>query len=318
MIPTTKAIQNRLRVKQLALIAALGELKTLHKVAEAMHLSQPAATKMLHEIEETLGVTLFERHPRGMQPTVFGESVIRYAMLMLSDLDNLRKKLVTQAAGGEGEISVGAIMAPAPGLLARTIVELKAQYPRLMIRVQVDTSDVLTQLLRQGKLDVVLGRLAEPDDHHDLDFEVLENEALSVICGIHHPLVKARRLTLKDLAISPWILQPPSSPMRQLLERAFRDAGMTRPENLVETASILTTTTLLQDTDMVSVTPTTIAKHYATAGMVSILPVRIKFQLDPYGIITRKDLFPTPAISIFQRCLRTLAVPAEMRPKGGF
>lgn len=313
MIPTTKAIQNRLRVKQLALIAALGELKTLHKVADAMHLSQPAATKMLHEIEETLGVQLFERHPRGMIPTVFGDSVIRYSLSMLSDLDNLRKRLETQAAGGEGEISVGAIMAPAPGLLARTILEVKAQYPRLKIRVQVDTSDVLIQLLRQGKLDIALGRLAEPDDHNDLDFEVLENEALSVISGIHHPLVTARRVALKDLAASPWILQPPTSPMRQLLERAFRDAGMVTPANLIETTSILTTTTLLQETDMVSVTPTTIAKHYATAGLISILPVRIKFQLEPYGIITRREYFPTPAISIFQKCLRNLAIPDVMR-----
>jgi DNA-binding transcriptional LysR family regulator len=313
MIPTTKAIQNRLRVKQLALIASLAELKTLHKVAEAMHLSQPAATKMLHEIEETLGVMLFERHPRGMVPTVYGESVIRYALSMLSGLDNLRKRLETQSEGGDGDISVGAIMAPAPGLLARTILDVKSRYPRLKIRVHVDTSDVLVELLRQGKLDLVLGRLAEPDDHHDLDFEVLENETLSVISGIHHPQVKARRLSLKDLSDSPWILQPPTSPMRQLLERAFRDSGMPTPANLIETASILTTTTLLQDTDMVSVTPSTIARHYAMAGLIGILPVRIRFQLEPYGIITRRDHFPTPAISIFQKCLRRQAIPDVMR-----
>jgi DNA-binding transcriptional LysR family regulator len=312
MIPTVKSIQNRLRIKQLSLIAALDEFRSLRKVAEAMHLSQPAATKMLHEIEETLGVQLFERLPRGMRPTVFGESVINYAQLMLADLDNLRKQLVAQQAGAVGEVSVGSIMAPAPGLLTRTIIELRARYPLIKISVYVDTSDVLMQMLEQGKLDIVLGRLLNPGEH-DLNFEVVDNEALSVVAGVHHPLSQVRRLELADLAGQAWILQPPNSPMRQLLELAFKEANIASPANLVETASILTTTTLLQGTEMISVVPTTVAKHYATSGMICILPVRIKLQLEPYGIITRKERIPAPAVAVFQECLRSLAVPVHLR-----
>jgi DNA-binding transcriptional LysR family regulator len=305
-------MQNRLRIKQLSLIAALDEFRSLRKVAEAMHLSQPAATKMLHEIEETLGVLLFERLPRGMRPTVFGESVINYAQLMLADLDNLRKQLVAQEAGAVGEVSVGSIMAPAPGLLTRTIIELRARYPLIKISVYVDTSDVLMQMLEQGKLDIVLGRLLNPGEH-DLNFEVVDNEALSVVAGVHHPLSQVRRLELADLADQAWILQPPNSPMRQLLELAFKEANIASPANLVETASILTTTTLLQGTDMISVVPTSVAKHYATSGMICILPVRIKLQLEPYGIITRKERIPAPAVAVFQECLRSLAVPVHLR-----
>lgn len=313
MIPTVKSIQNRLRIKQLSLIAALDQFRSLRKVAEAMHVSQPAATKMLHEIEETLGVQLFERLPRGMRPTVFGESVINYAQLMLADLDNLRKQLVAQEAGAVGEVSVGSIMAPAPGLLTRTIIELRARYPLIKISVYVDTSDVLLQMLEQGKLDIVLGRVPNPGEHPDVNFEVVDNEALSVVAGVHHPLSQVRRLELADLAGQSWILQPPNSPMRQLLELAFQEANMPSPANLVETASILTTTTLLQGTEMISVVPTTVAKHYATSGMICILPVRIKLQLEPYGIVTRKERIAAPAVSVFQDCLRGLAVPVHLR-----
>lgn len=316
MIPSTKSMLNRLRMRQLALIVAIDDLHSLRKVAEAMSLSQPAATKMLQEIEETLGVTLFERLSRGMQATVFGESVIRYARLIVSDLDNLRKELAAQEAGGVGNISVGAIMAPAPGILARAIVDLKRRFPRLKIGVHVDTSDMLLQLLEQGKLDIVLGRIPDARAHEELDFEVLDNEALSVVAGHNHPLARSRRLLLNDLEDLPWILQPMTSPMRQLLEREFRDAGMATPANLVETASILTMTTLLQETEMVAVVPATIAKHYAVAGMLSILPVRLKFQLEPYGIVTRKERIPPPAVRIFQECLRTLALPDRMRESG--
>jgi DNA-binding transcriptional LysR family regulator len=313
MIPTVKSMQNRLRLKQLSMIAALAEFRSLRKVAEAMHLSQPAATKMLHEIEETLGVQLFERLPRGMRPTVFGESVINYAQLMLSDLDNLRKQLVAQEAGAVGELAVGSIMGPMPGLLTRTIIELRARYPLIKISVYVDTSDVLMQMLEQGKLDMMLGRIQNPGAYADLNFEVVDNEPLSVVAGVNHPLSQARRLELRDLAEQAWILQPPNSPMRQLLELAFQEANIPSPTDLVETASILATTTLLQGTEMISVVPTSVAEHYATSGMICILPVRIKLQLEPYGIITRKERIPGPAVSVFQECLRGLAVPMHPR-----
>jgi DNA-binding transcriptional LysR family regulator len=212
-----------------------------------------------------------------------------------------------------GEVAVGSIMAPAPGLLTRTIIELRARYPLIKISVYVETSDVLMQMLEQGKLDIVLGRIPSGGEYADVNFEVVDNEALSVVAGVHHPLSQSRRLELRDLASQAWILQPSSSPMRQLLELAFQEASIASPANLVETASILTTTTLLQATDMISVVPTSVAKHYATSGMICILPVRIKLQLEPYGIITRKERIPGPAVSVFQECLRGLAVPMHLR-----
>lgn len=305
-------MQNRLRMRQLALIVTLNDLRSLRKAAELMHLSQPAATKMLHEIEETLGVMLFERLPRGVQPTAYGESVVRYAQLMLSDLDSLRDDLVAREAGGMGEISIGATMASVPGLLSRAIIDLKSRFPRLKIKTHLSTSDLLLGQLEKGQLDIVLGNISVASDYPNLDFEVLEKEALSIVGGKHHSLSRVRKLTLPELAEMAWVLQPPASPIRQLMELAFKDAGMPTPFNIVETASILTTTTLLQGTEMIAVVPTTIARHYAAAGMLCILPVRFKFELGPYGIITRKERFPAPSMKLFKESLRRFALPENM------
>lgn len=307
MIPTAHAIRNRLRFKQLALIATIDELRSLRKVAEAMHMSQPAATKMLQEIEETLGVTLFDRQPKGLVPTAFGQSLVHYAQLTMSDLDNLREKLVAQMHGAIGEIAVGTTRAPTPALITNAIVELKRRFPLLTISIHVDTSDELLHMLEQGKLDIVLGRIADHSEHTGLKFEELERETVSVVAGRHHPLAGAALLTLADLAQSPWILQPPRSSMRNLMETMFRQSGMPIPANLVETASVLTTTTLLRSTDMVAVLPDSIAKDYAEIGWLSVLALPIKLRLDPYGIITRKERFPAPAVATFRDCLRSLA-----------
>jgi DNA-binding transcriptional LysR family regulator len=101
--------------------------------------------------------------------------------------------------------------------------------------------------------------------------------------------------------------------MRKLLELAFRDAKIPTPANQVETASILTTTTLLQESEMIAVVPLSVAKHYAANGMLCILPVRLKFQLEPYGIITRNERIVAPAVGIFQEYLHALALPEDGR-----
>lgn len=301
-------MRNRLRYKQLVLIVAISNLRTLRKVAEYMHMSQPAATKMLQEVEETLGVTLFDRQPKGLVPTAFGDSLVNYAQLMMSDLDNLREKLVALKHGAVGEIAVGTTRAPTPALITQAIVELKRRFPLLTISIHVDTSDELLQMLEQGKLDIVLGRIADHSEHAGVNFEELDRETLSVVVGSHHPLARAERLTLADLADSPWILQPVRSSMRNLMELMFRQYGIPIPRNLVETASVLTTTTLLRSTDMVAVLSDSIARDYAEIGWLRILPVDIELRLEPYGIITRKERFPAPAVATFQECLRSLAI----------
>jgi DNA-binding transcriptional LysR family regulator len=105
-----------------------------------------------------------------MEPTIFGEAVMRYARVVFEDLDELREELAAIEAGDIGKVRVGAVMAPAPELLTQAIVSLKAAHPRLQISVQIDTSDVLVQALQQDQLDIVIGRI--PDGFPALDLSI--------------------------------------------------------------------------------------------------------------------------------------------------
>jgi len=302
-LPSLASIQGRVRLRQLALVLALTELGSMRKAADRVSVTQPAATKMLHELEQSLGLQLFDRGSRGMAPTVFGHAVVRYAHLILNDLEGLREELAALAAGSAGKVSVGTIMAAAPGLLADTIAHLKQRHPMLEVNVTMDTSDMLLPLLVQGRLDVVIGRQTEGIVGAELSFESLGQEALSVVVGPAHSLAKSRP-ALRDLGELPWILQPRSSPLRQLLETAFRDAHMDTPLNVVETNSILTTTTLLQKTQMIALVPTSVAQHYAESGMMVILPLKLKRALEPFGAITRRQRVQPPALREFMAVLR--------------
>lgn len=280
---------NRLRMRQVALLLAIGEHGTLRKASAELGLTQPAATKMIQELESALGQRLFERVGRGQRLTPAGTSVLRYFRGLRGSFESMSRELAELRQGSAGRVSVGSIMAPSPTLLTQAIIALKKAYPLLSVEVTLDTSDRLFELLREGVLDVAIGRIRDAHRADDYAFDPLENEALSVVVGVHHALGQKKSVKFSALLDYPWILQPTGSPMREVLEQEFRMLQAATPKGLIETASILTTTNLIAETDMVGVLPQSIAATYARHGLLKILPCLIQHKMEAFGSITRKD-----------------------------
>lgn len=299
VIPNSTIIFNRLRTRQLALLIAIRSHHTLRKAAEQLGMSQPAATKMLQEMEDILSVKLFERGRRGLQATPYGEIMMQYAQGVFSDLDGVRDELIAIRSGNIGKIRVGAIMAPVPHLLSDTILHIHKNHPRLAINLQVDTSDVLVTALQEEKLDVVIGRIPDSWDSSRLSFEPIQEEALSIVCSPSNPAARARHINLKDLIQSPWVLQAHPSPMRQVIERALIEARLSLPLSIIETASMLLTSSLVRQSNLLAVMPTLVANHYVERSTLAIVPLTIRQRLPPFGIMTRKTKAMRPACQIF-------------------
>lgn len=301
---------NRVRLRQVALLLEVRALGTLRAAAAQLGMTQPAATNMLKELEATLGVRLFEREGRGLRATAAGTAVTAHFDGLNGSMAALARELDDLRAGGSGALAVGSILAPSPTLLTRTVARIKAEQPRLRISVLTETSDRLLDMLEQGALDIVIGRMAEGRAHRDYLSRDLEREPLSVVVGPRHPLARVRRTSLAALVDQPWILQPRESPMREVIEREFRLLGLDRPQNLVETASILTTIFLVGEAPMVAIVPASLAARYAKKGIVRVLPVRLTTELEPYGSIVRRG---RPLSAAAQRFLDLLhgAPPAR-------
>lgn len=306
MIPPVASLQSRLKMQHLRLLMAIEERGSLRQAAQALSLTQPAVTKMLQDMEALLGVTLFERHLRGLRPTRFGTAVTRYATLVFSDMANLREELTALETGSVGKVRVGAVMAPTPVLMAEVIRRLRREHPRLNMTVQVDTSDVLVPLLERDQLDLVLGRVPEGWEAGHLTFEKLGDERLAIVVGCGHPLAGRPAPGFGELATWPWILQPRPSPMRALIDRSFEDAGVAPPQSTVETAAILMTTSLLPGSDLIAVVPMEVADFHARIGLLHILPVRVPRKLDPYGIVRRSERPPSTSTTLLIDTLRTV------------
>lgn len=276
-------------MRQVALMLAIDERQTLRAAAALLGLTQPACTKMLHELEEALGQPLFDRVGRRLLLNAAGERVLAYFRNLRGSIEALNRELDELRQGSAGRLAVGSIMAASPGRLTRALLELKRQLPLLEVEVAVDTSDRLLTQLSEGVLEVVIGRMTAGAGA-DYRFRAIDDEALAIVVANDHPLLLgARPVGFEDLQSFGWVLQPPGSPMRSLIEQEFRLHGLVLPRGLIETGSILTTMNLVRGSDMLGVIPRSVADINAAHGMLHILPYRMRRKLEAYGSLVRQD-----------------------------
>jgi len=306
MIPYAPALARRLKLRQLLLLRALAESGNLRRSAAALSLTQPAATRMLQELEETLGLRLFDRSPRGMAPTPYGEAMIRHAGAVLADLDSAREELAALAEGSHGRVAVGTLMSTSSLLLPRTIARAKARAPRLQVFVQEGTHEHLLDALLKGDLDLMLGRVLPGTAQDAITVEILYREEFRVVCGTANPLA-GRRAKLGELVDRPWILPPAQVPLRQRLDALFLSQTGRRPADLVESVSVLTNLTLLRESSALGVLPAETARQYAKLGVLAELGVSLKGILGPVALVTRRNHARSPAAEAFLGVLRAVA-----------
>ncbi len=287
-------LRARLKTRQLLLLIALDEQRNIHRASEALCMTQPAASKQLKDLEDMLEVKLFERHPRGMEPTLYGETMIRHARMALTSLSLAHEDIVALKNGLSGQVEVGCIMTPAMGLLPRAISRIKLEAPMLRIGVHMEASKLLVDMLQRGTLDFMIGRIVDEADAAGLHYEELAIEPVCAVGRVGHPLLKEESLSLADLATQPWILPPPGSVLRHRWELMFRRAALEPPANAVDTTSLLLITALLAQTDSLHVMPVEVARYYASLKVLAILPIELPCRMDAFGIITREGHLMSP------------------------
>ncbi|MBQ5941538.1 MULTISPECIES: LysR family transcriptional regulator [unclassified Massilia] len=300
-------LKARLKTRQLLLLIALDDYRNIHRAAEELHMTQPAASKQIKDLEEMLDVRLFERLPRGMEPTIYGETMIRHARMALTSLALAHDDIVALKAGLAGQVEVGVIMSPAMALLPRAIARIKEQAPLLRIGVQVESSNVLLDKLQRGTLDFMIGRILEKEDSTGLIYEELTEEPACAVVRPGHPLLENRQLELKDIADRPWILPPPGSILRHRFDMMFRRAGLAPPVNVVDTTALLLITALLQQTDSLHVMPQEVAQYYASLNVMRILPIELPCKMDAFGIIRQQDHLLSPGADLLLKAVRAAA-----------
>ncbi|GAC1610005.1 MAG: LysR family transcriptional regulator [Aquirhabdus sp.] len=297
-------VRTHLKTRQLVLLVELGRHGSILHAAQAANLTQPAASKLLSELEYALGVQLFERLARGIAPTWYGDIMIRRAGAALAEMDAAHQEVMELLSGLSGRVAIGTVMTPSTGLVPEAVTLLKSRHTRLNISITVDTSKLLIQRLRAGELDLVVGRILDTESAAELTFEPLTDEPHSLIARAQHPLLQRRDLALSDLAREAWILPPGGSILRDRLTALFLSHGLDQPGETVETLALPVITSLLLGSDMIVALPEQLVQTYLDAGLLAVLPYELGLRMDLYGIVTRKQHRLSPGAQAMLDTLR--------------
>jgi DNA-binding transcriptional LysR family regulator len=310
-------IRARLKTRQLLLLVALAEEGNIHRAAEVLNMTQPGASKLLKDLEDVLGVTLFDRLPRGMRATVFGEAMIRHARTALSSLNKAHDEVQALKTGHFGQVNVGAITTPGLMLLPQAIARVKQDHPTLRVSLQVETSDVLMERMEQGRLDVLVARLFAQHDKTAVRFEAMAEEPAVAIVRAGHPLLAAGNLTLRDLSTWGWIVPPEGSVLRHRFDVMFSEAALDSPVNLIETAALLFVTKMIGESDLIGLVAGDVGRYYALHKLVAVLPIDLPCRMDAFGVITRTDRPLSPAAGVVLAAIKSAAAESYGVPLDG-
>jgi DNA-binding transcriptional LysR family regulator len=301
-------LRARLKTRHLMLISAIGQEGNINKAAERLNMTQPAASRLLRDLEQIVGADLFDRLPRGVRANWYGETMIRHARNALMSLNEAAGEIESIKAGSAGVVSIGAIPGPAISLVPRAIAQIAAGNPHVRIQILVDTSERLLEAIDEGAIDFMVGRLIDRSDTGGYTFMRLAEEPICVVCRAGHPLLGKSPLGLADIAVASWIVPPTGTILRDRFNHMFLNASMPVPHKLIETAALMVAMSLLEQSDYLATFPRELAEHYASRGLMSILPVKLTCDMDSYGVITRRGRLLSPAAQMICESLKEAAI----------
>lgn len=308
-------VRARLKNRHIPLLAALGDTGNLNRAAIGLGISQPAISKLLKELEDGLGVELFERHARGVVPTLYGEAMIRHARRLLNTLDSAYNEVDALRHGQQGHARIGTILTPCAELLPEVIHRAKQRFPALEVTIRTGSSRDLLAILDDGELDFLVARFSAGSQQDDLRFEPLAKEPLQICARaglIEGPMSRA------ELNKADWVLPPAGSVLRHEFDALFQRVGMRPPTKVVNAENLLMVTTLVEKNDMLTVLPRDVLAHYARYGMLAEIEVDASIDADlnqglmAYGIITKTRQQLSPAAGSVLELLRATALEMGM------
>ncbi|NSY40184.1 LysR family transcriptional regulator [Leisingera sp. ANG59] len=303
-------IATRLKPAHLNLLVKVAESGQLQRAAQMVGMSQPAASRILADIEERMGGPLFERHPKGMKGTALGDLCIRHAKVILEEYGALDEDARRITSGQSGRVRVGAVTGPAVGLLMPAILAVKASAPDIEMTIGVGPSTELVRGLVEGRFDFVIARIPPEYDSRDFRLQPARSEIVSLLVRPDHPLAKQKLIDLSDLNRFEWVIQEIGSPIRQAVEAAFHEKKIATPTRITNSSSLLVVLSLLESTDTIAPQSEEVAKMLADGPLgtnIVTLELADPIMVPPCFIIrNRFGQLPQAAIQLINAVFENL------------
>ncbi len=268
--------------------------RSIGRAAASLEITQPAASRILKKLEDDLGARLFERHPSGVTPTIYAESLLPFAEEVISNSRTAFEEIAALKGNGVSIVRVGAVASVASSMLPQAIDRLLKRWPRLRIQLLEAVEDQLSDALAQGEIDIAIaGRM----QHNEVPFSRpgMLSDILGVISRRGHPLARKPTVSLAELAEHRWVLPPIATLPMQEFQRRFAAAVLEPPAARVETRSVSAIRALVASTDMLSWQPRAILSLDDASSRITEIPVPDLVWKRQFYVFRRKRGLLAPA-----------------------
>jgi DNA-binding transcriptional LysR family regulator len=300
-------IGRRLKLHDLHIFLTVAEMGSMGKAAEQLSVSQPSVSKAIADMEHTIGVPLLVRMPQGVQTTPYGRALIKRGMGAFDELRRGIKDIEFLADPTAGEVRVGCPEAIASGLLLAVLRRFCEQHPRVVVNVHAaNNMSQEYRLVRDRKVDFLLGGVAKPLGEQDLDVEVLYEDRPFIVSGPKNPWANRRKIELAELVDEPWALSREGI-FSSLLAGAFQSKGLAFPRKGVRSYSVYERIGLLATDAFIAAESGSVLRFNMPRFSLKVLPVDLATGFFQVGIVTLKNRTVSPVVQTFLDCVRKVA-----------
>lgn len=303
-------IDTRVRFRHLRTLIEVARQRSVGKAAEVLHVTQPAVTKTIRELEDILGVKLFEKEGRGIRITGPGEVFLRHAGASIAAIQQGIDGLDRTSAGPP--LRIGALPTVSARIMPRAMELFLREQTDSPVKIVTGENTVLLDQLRLGELDLVIGRLAAPEQMSGLDFDYLYSEQVRFAVRAGHPLLARVPFDFTAIRNHPILMPPPGSIIRPFVDRFLVAQGLYPLPNAIETVSDSFGRAFVQQTDAIWIISEGVIARDVDGGLLELLPVDTTETRGAVGLTTREGAASNAGLDILIKTLRETV--AEITP----
>jgi len=306
-------IGRRLSLRDLHLFFTVVQHGSMAKAASQLGISQPNVSEVIADLERTLGARLFDRRPRGVEPTMYGDALLTRTRAVFDELRQGIKDIECLADPTRGAVRIGCTTGASVTFLRPIIYGYSEAFPGVVLHVvDVPTTAWEHSGLRERKHDLLLQWCVTPFSDFvgsDVNVELLFDDPLVVVAGPQTRWARRRKIDLGELVGERWILGPPGTANYEDIAAAFRARGLVAPKAILETLAVPLRTYFLVTGQFIAAMPKSVALQLP----VKILPVELPARPWRFAIFTLKNRTVSPVVDRFMAHLRDFArsIPAN-------
>jgi DNA-binding transcriptional LysR family regulator len=306
-------IGRRVKLRDLHILLAVAQSGSMARAAKRLAVSQPVVSKTVADLEHSLGVSLLDRTPQGVETTVYGRALLNCGAAVFDEMRRGIQEIEFLSDPTKGQLRVGGAGPFIDGFIPAVISRLTERHRELEFHAVEGDTPTLCRMLRERRLDLAICRTSSATYSEDLQSQSLFEEPMFVVAGLKNQWSCRRRIDLVELLKEPWAMPESDNVAMELIDEGFRSAGIAPPKPQVVSNSMAVRTRLVETGRFLTVLPGSTLHFGAGRLHVKVLPVRLSMTTPPTQVVTLKNRTPNAIAKLFTDELRSFAKSVTKR-----